>query len=344
MTSKTSSAPDTISVATSDINIPEKEYIDLTEEDFIELGYTAEELVNVQLTRLKKKELYIKKKLQFPDLVNQQDNQFFDTPGVTPVEETSVIEKFVNKKMPDKHIMLPPFTPNNVNLWLKSVKGRLKAHDIDDKELFKRIRMDMPLEIIDRIPEILEPTLAQDNFKWFSDQLIEEFGKTKEQDIRELLNKCSLDDQGPKRLMQKMLDKSKDGLKPFIIADLFKQKLPKEIARMVVSFEEGQEVQNEEDLKRLAERAEKLYQFENECISPYKSTVSAVSDNKTQSNNKKGQYKETSNTNSSSNKEINDLRSQVGNLKKQLDEALSRIERIERGGSGQVPIPYPLWG
>ncbi|KAK7590448.1 hypothetical protein V9T40_002061 [Parthenolecanium corni] len=196
----------------------------------------------------------------------------------------------------------------------KSRQRKAKGSGIKDEDLFKRIRMDMPLEIIERIPEVVEPSAANDNFDWFSAQLKNVYGKTKEQNIRELLTKIELDDEGPKRLMERMIEKAGTDITPFIIADLFRHALPKEMSRLLISLESDTEIKTVEDLKILADRAEKIFKFEKDITSP-KKHVHAVSFTKKESSYKN----ESSNDPQTLRKEINDLKSTVGNLKKQVE-------------------------
>ncbi|KAK7582109.1 hypothetical protein V9T40_013554 [Parthenolecanium corni] len=242
-----------------------------------------------------------------------------ESPVVTPssAEQSFTPEVTMSK---DIHITLPAFTPQKVDLWLKAVKGKLKAHGVKDEDLFKRIRMDMPLEIIERVPEVVEPSAAQDTFDWFATQLKEVYGKTKEQNIRELLTKLELDDEGPKRLMERMIEKAGTDITPFIIADLFRHALPKEMSRLIISLESDTEIKTVEDLKKLADRAEKIFKFEKDITSP-KKHVHAVSFTKKESSFKN----ESSNDPQTLRKEINDLKSTVGNLKKQMDKVLLSI-------------------
>ncbi|KAK7585967.1 hypothetical protein V9T40_000146 [Parthenolecanium corni] len=236
-----------------------------------------------------------------------------ESPVVTPssAEQSFTPEETMSK---DIHITLPAFTSQKVELWLKAVKGKLKAHGVKDEDLFKRIRMDMPLEIIERIPEVIEPSAANDTFDWFSAQLKNVYGKTKEQNIRELLTKIELDDEGPKRLMERMIEKAGTDITPFIIADLFRHALPKEMSRLIISLESDTEIKTVDDLKRLADRAEKIFKFEKDITSP-KKHVHAVSFTKKESSFKN----ESSNDPQTLRKEINDLKSTVGNLKKQVE-------------------------
>ncbi|KAK7605128.1 hypothetical protein V9T40_006986 [Parthenolecanium corni] len=242
-----------------------------------------------------------------------------ESPIVTPssAEQSFTQEENMSK---DIHISLPAFTPQKVDLWLKAVKGKLKAHGVKDEDLFKRIRMDMPLEIIERVPEVVEPSAAQENFDWFATQLKEVYGKRKEQNIRELLTKLELDDEGPKRLMERMIEKAGTDITPFIIADLFRHALPKEMSRLIISLESDTEIKTVEDLKKLADRAEKIFKFEKDITSP-KKHVHAVSFTKKESSFKN----ESNNDPQTLRKEINDLKSTVGNLKKQMDKVLLSI-------------------
>lgn len=298
--------------------------VDISLEDLYQIGYTREELEASILTRAKKRELYTARRAQL-ELILQR-GLFNLTPETTPTGEQIPLADHLTVTMSDRisHITLPPFTANNPQLWLRSIKGRLLAHKVEEPDLFRRVRMDMPLEIIERIPEVMEPTEENDNFTWFADKVIEAYGKTREQDIRELLNKCSLSDsEGPKRLMTKMIEKAGDAIAPFVVSDLFKQKIPKEVARLLVSLDGEPNAQTKEDLVKIADKAEKLMQFENDCTSPYKS-VSAVS---ATSQNDKSKESKSKNVD----KDISDLKSQIGGLKKQLEKALQRIDDLEDG-------------
>lgn len=211
---------------------------------------------------------------------------------------------------PIQPITLHPFTPHNINMWLKLVKCKLKAHGVEDEDLFKRIRMDMPLEIAERIPELMDPEPTNDNFQYFENKLKEVFGKTREQDIRELLNKLSLNDDGPRRLMDQMIERAGTDISALVIADLFRQKLPKEVARLLVSLN-NTEVKTQEDLKNLADTAEKVHQFEKHYTSPNK--VSAISSN----NNM-----ELDRSNDSLQKRVIDLENEVSYLKRVVNNLL----------------------
>ena len=208
---------------------------------------------------------------------------------------------------PIQQIQLNTFTPNNVTLWLKMVKCRLNALGIKDEELFKYIRMDMPMEIADRIPELLEPSEANDNFQYFSEKLKAVYGKTREQDIRELLNKLNLTDEGPIRLMDKMIEKAGNDLSDMVIADLFRSKMPKEVARLLNVL-----AIKTDDLRKLAESAEQLYQFERDHTSPQVCGVAA------------GNSKASDTSTKSYQKQIDDLKSELGHLKKVVDGLLDK--------------------
>lgn len=216
-------------------------------------------------------------------------------------------------------INIPPFTPNKINLWLKSVEGRLKAYGVKDEDLYRRIRMDMPIEIVERLPELIDPSTENDNFKYFKDELIKEYGQSREEEIRELLNKMSLNDEGPKRLMEKMIEKASSDIKPFVVADLFQSKLPKDVARLLVAMDIEMHAESNEDLRKIAEKAEKAYKFEENYLSPKKQQISAITAKTQNGGNKVLESDETKNLK----KEVDDLRSRVNHLTNVVDKLLN---------------------
>lgn len=225
---------------------------------------------------------------------------------------------------PIQPISLHPFTPHNPGMWLMLTKGKLKAMGVADEDLYKKIRMDMPIEIAERIPELIDPLPANDNFSYFENKVKEVFGKTREQDIRELLTKLSLDESGPKRLMDKMIQKAGTDVSPMVIADLFKQKLPKDVAKLLVSLHTT-EIKTVADLNAIAETADKVHQFELHYSSPNK--VSAIST---------GQRKmESDRSHTDCQKKISDLQSQVDHLRKVVDGLLAKQNGNQAGNNSR---------
>ncbi|KAK7582519.1 hypothetical protein V9T40_013964 [Parthenolecanium corni] len=291
---------------------PEDSDLELDNTDLISLNETVNESGDTQIENTGNPQI-LRQNLSLSFLNN---TSLVHSPGITPTSaEPSLIateeDNLVFEKM---NITLPTFTPEKIEVWLKVVKAKLKACGVKDEDLFKKIRTDIPIEIVERIPDICEPTAANDNFEWFSTQLRAVYGRTKEQNIRELLTKLELDEQGPKRLMERMIEKAGTELTPLIIADLFRHALPKELSRLIISLESDTEVKTMDDLKKLADKAEKIFNFEKDITSP-KKRVAAVSLTKKEST----QYNPPQNEVQTLRKEINDLKSTVGNLKKQFE-------------------------
>ena len=250
---------------------------------------------------------------------------------VVPTDTTKKQERQIPKKMADiQTITLPNFTPNNVGLWLKLVKGKLKAYGVAEKDLYCYIRREMPVEIADRVPELIEPSDENDNFTYFSEKLKDVYGRTREQDIRELLNKMSLNDEGPKRMMDRMIEKAGSDLSALVIADLFRSKLPKDVARMMVSLEINNDPKNNEDLKKLAEAAEKFHRFEQDYLSPkvcaMQKRTSAAETKQTESDTDEVKRLK---------KKVDELEKSVKHLYSVVDGLLNKGKNSNTGNSGQ---------
>ncbi|KAK7579943.1 hypothetical protein V9T40_000572 [Parthenolecanium corni] len=291
---------------------PEDSDLELDQTDLIGLNETVNESGNTQIENTENPQIQ-RQNLSLSFLNN---TSLVHSPGITPTsaEPSLIVTDEDNIVLEKMNITLPTFTPEKIEVWLKVVKAKLKACGVKDEDLFKKIRTDIPIEIAERIPDICEPTAANDNFEWFSTQLRAVYGRTKEQNIRELLTKLELDEQGPKRLMERMIEKAGTELTPLIIADLFRHALPKELSRLIISLESDTEVKTMDDLKKLADKAEKIFNFEKDITSP-KKRIAAVSFTKKEST----QYNPPQNEIQTLKKEINDLKSTVGNLKKQFE-------------------------
>ncbi|VDO18328.1 unnamed protein product, partial [Brugia timori] len=130
-------------------------------------------------------------------------------------------------------------------------------------------------------------------------------------------------DEGPRRLMEKMIQKAGSDFSTRVIADLFRSKLPKKIARMLVQLDIDKEASDTDSLKKLADSAEKLYRFEQESASP-KASVAAVSTYQPNVN----MESDTSNLN----KRISDLENKVNHLTKVIDKLLD--SKSDKNNSG----------
>ncbi|KAK7603128.1 hypothetical protein V9T40_003127 [Parthenolecanium corni] len=247
---------------------PEDSDLELENTDLINLNETINKSGNTQTENTENSQI-LRQNLSLSFLNN---TSLVHSPGITPTSaEPSLIvqeeDNFVAEKM---SITLPSFTPEKIEVWLKVVKAKLKACGVKEEDLFKKIRTNIPIKIVEQNPNICEPTAANDNFEWFATQLRTVYGRTKEQNIRELLTKLELDDKGPKRLMERMIEKAGTELTPLIIADLFRHALPKDLSRLIISLESENEVKTTDNLKKLTDKVEKIFNFEKDLTSPKK--------------------------------------------------------------------------
>ena len=110
-------------------------------------------------------------------------------------------------------IPLPPFMSNKVGLWLKLVKSRLEISGVEAKDLYKYACLDIPIELIEKIPDILDVKAKDNRSDWdiFSEKVSEAYGKSRDEEINELLRGLKLSEtKGPKVLMGEMIELAGD--------------------------------------------------------------------------------------------------------------------------------------
>jgi len=135
--------------------------------------------------------------------------------------------------------------------------------------------------------------------------------------------------------MDKMIEKARDDIKPYILADLFKGKLPKEVARTLVALNINVQAETKDDLKKMAEAAEKLYEFEKEYLSPKVCGISSSQNgnkNQNTNNSQKSNQNDPIDDVKNLKKRVNDLEGQVKHLVKVVD---SLLGNSSNGNSGE---------
>jgi len=220
-----------------------------------------------------------------------------------PNFESSDQEAKMTNKISDTTIIpLPPFDEEKPHVWLTIVKSKFKTLGIPETDYYKRVRMDIPPRIVEVIPGITEPSTDDDKWDYFEKKIKEAFGKSREQEIRDLLRKSN-HLQNPRRMMDFMIDKAGDDVTPRVIADLYRSSLPRDVARTILTLPS----KNTEDLRAMADVAQGVFDFEKER-SPEKNIIASISSSNLV-NSDTDELKKLW-------KEVKDLKSQIGQLLK----------------------------
>ena len=167
-------------------------------------------------------------------------------------------------------IPLPQFIPSKVNIWLKMVKAKLTYAGISEDDLYKYVCMEMPMEIVERLPDILELSVpAEDKttklWDLFSETLTTAYGKSREAEIKKLIKGIQLTDTyGPKALMEEMISLAGPDFLPKAILEMFKNALPVSVNRLLMSLDLDKELLTTDELRKFAFQAEKCFLFELE--------------------------------------------------------------------------------
>ena len=239
------------------------------------------------------------------EILTPADTPSEEVPNQSTLETSQTNSEKQEEKIADKmstvkqFIQLPPFNPDKVTAWLELVKGRLLAMGVEEANLYKQIRADMPLDIIEKVPDIMNPETSKDTFTAFADKVKDAYGKSRTEEIRDLLRRCDLGDHSPRALMDIMIQKSGNDLQPHVVAHLFLAKLPKEVARMMVAMGLNEDIKTTDELKKMAAQATRSINFENAFPSPQR--IAQISNSQNLES------------------DIENLKKEVASIKKRLD-------------------------
>jgi len=214
----------------------------------------------------------------FEEEVQSQNSENFES--LNNSNSSSKSEPIMTTTIPT--IELPPFIENQVPVWLNMVKAKLKYSGVSDDDYAKTIRKNIPWEIVVKVPEVLEePPIIQgkktDTFEHIAKQIEDAFSKPRVEQIKQLLNDCSMEGRTPKTLMEEMIRLAKDDIPPILIVEIFKNKLPKKSIKSIVELGYDLDVDSKEKLLDMANIADRSYKFDKENPSPNKNVYSVSS-------------------------------------------------------------------
>ncbi|MGZ7281841.1 hypothetical protein ACXWQV_09855, partial [Streptococcus pyogenes] len=78
------------------------------------------------------------------------------------------LDMFEKMHKKTKRIITPTSLPKNVETWFIQLTGCFRAEDIPREERYYQICGNMPAEIINAVPDIMEcPETEKDSYNWF---------------------------------------------------------------------------------------------------------------------------------------------------------------------------------
>lgn len=225
-------------------------------------------------------------------------------------------------------LKLPPFWKNNIKLWFIQAESNFELSGITNENTkYNNIVAAVDPETLTNVSDILLNPPANDRYNILKERLIQEFSDSKNRQIRKLLSELQLGDDKPSHLLRKMRELAGQSLNDDFLKNLWLQRLPSEI-QTILSV-------SSENLESLAKLADKIFEVRSD---PLVSGVYAAS-----ASANHGHPVVTSRDSSNSiSDDINDLRSQIASLSKQI-ERLGRNPRrdnFQRGNGRPFNRPY----
>lgn len=228
---------------------------------------------------------------------------------------------------------MPNFDDKNPELWLEMVEARLSGTGIEEKDFYRKVRIDMPKAIAKKKPALLKPVEANDNWEYFKKEVKGLFSKSRVEELDELLGKMSIEDKNPMELMDEMIKLAGTDISAKVICMRFLQHFDDATLGTVRAVNWDQQATDEKGLRFMAEG---LHRMKAKMLSsPKKASgsgaqIAAVSyqpkATKAQSNSNAG-------SSSSSDQKLDKILSRLSNLENRM----SNLEQNARPNSQQKP-------
>ena len=171
-------------------------------------------------------------------------------------------------------LRLPPFWAENTEAWFAIAETRFRLRRVDDEqEMFDHVVNALPKESLRTVLDLITEPPEENPYDQLKERLCSAHQLTDFQRVEKMFQMDSLGGRKPSELLHEMMELCPTGHEdsPFFLF-LFLQRLPKELRIMLAD-------DNEEDLRTVALRADKLWSLHNHQQHGY---VAAVESSSTQ--------------------------------------------------------------
>lgn len=160
-------------------------------------------------------------------------------------------------------IELPPFIPENVNLWWAQVEARLKLWGIiDEHTKYRYVVAALPGEVARKIPELVFTEPSEAPFTVLHQAILKEFEPTCSAKMRQLLEGCQLGDRKPSALLREMRRLAGENSSNDMLRELFFKQLPDNVTSVL-------KIVDVTDLDKAAAAADKVLESPAPVIAAY---------------------------------------------------------------------------
>ncbi|CAH2107883.1 unnamed protein product [Euphydryas editha] len=168
-----------------------------------------------------------------------------------------------NDHVTTRHV--PPFSPEDPELWFALIEGQFNTHDVtDDLIKFTQVINNLDLQYAKAVKDIIVNPPANNKYDKIKFELIKRFSASREKKMKQLLNHEELGDRKPSQFLRHLQDLAGPSVPEDFIRTIWSNRLPHNIQTVLVS-------QPTHSLEQLADIADRI----QELTSPYNAAAAS---------------------------------------------------------------------
>lgn len=173
-------------------------------------------------------------------------------PGCAPTDRESIGKR--NYK-----IKVPPFSPEDPELWFALLEGQFHSNDItDDVIKFTHVTNNLDLQYAKNVKDIIINPPAKNRYDKIKTELIKRLSASHEKKVKQLLTHEELGDRKPSQFLRHLQDLAGPSVPEDFLKSIWSNRLPQNIQTVLAS-------QPSHSLEQLADLADRI----QELTSPY---------------------------------------------------------------------------
>lgn len=173
-------------------------------------------------------------------------------------------------------IKVPPFSPEDPELWFALIEGQFDSHDVtDDGTKFTHVTNNLDIQYAKAVKDIIVNPPAQNRYGKIKTELIKRLSASHEKKVKQLLTHEELGDRKPSQFLRHLQDLAGPSVPEDFVRSIWCNRLPNNIQTVLAS-------QPTHSLEQLADLADRIQELTSPCsvaaTSSHSATASHPSD------------------------------------------------------------------
>ncbi|KAJ0169274.1 hypothetical protein K1T71_015072 [Dendrolimus kikuchii] len=170
---------------------------------------------------------------------------------VSTDRDDNIVQKF--------KIKVPPFSPEDPELWFALVEGQFESHDITDDHIkFTNVTTNLDLQYAKSVKDIIINPPQRNRYERIKTELIKRLSASHEKKVKQLLTHEELGDRKPSQFLRHLQDLAGPSVPDDFLRSIWSNRLPHNIQTVLAS-------QPTHSLEQLADLADRIQELASPC-------------------------------------------------------------------------------